>query len=134
MVMKRGWLRIVEVVAAIIIIFASVLIVINDSSSKMDDGLCSAISPILEEIAKNQSLRNFALNGQEEQLDKFVETRISNPVVNHEIHVCDPENFSGCVLENSGIDGEICAGERIISTSISQAEVKPIKVKLFLYR
>ncbi len=57
MVNKRGWLRIVEVSIAILMIFGVLIVIYSSGNTKTRKDLSSMIPQILEEIAKNNTLR-----------------------------------------------------------------------------
>lgn len=134
MVNKRGFLRIVEAVVAILIVLGAILFVIAQNKGNSESGvLCDRIPPLLDEIAKNSSLRNAVLNNETEKISSFIEQRISNPLVDFEVFICKAEEL--CSLQDGGFDDiEICAGERIISTTAERTEFEPRKLKVFLFR
>lgn len=134
MVNKKGWLRIVEVVAALLIIFAAVLIVIDGARIKQNQTICSKIPGLLDEIAKNQSLREDVFSNNKEKLDNFVLSRLNNPLISYQVNICDVDDLSGCLFDQAGVEGDVCAGERILSTTVTQEEITPKKIKIFLYK
>ncbi|MBI3333974.1 hypothetical protein HYZ97_00620 [Candidatus Pacearchaeota archaeon] len=133
MVNKKGWLRIVEAIVAVLIILTSVLIVLANKKVQEEGDVCTMIPELLDEIAKNQTLREEILNGDVTGTTMFLQTQIRNPALNFEVRSCEPDDLCGLVQgEADQID--ICAGERIISTTRGQSEFNPKKLKLFLFK
>jgi hypothetical protein len=58
MVGKQGWLRVAEVTLAAVIIFAALLSVIPNKKVTRETELTYLIQPVLESIARNETLRN----------------------------------------------------------------------------
>jgi hypothetical protein len=136
MVNKKGWIRVVEATAAILVVFSIMLILNKSPSSSQSTDLTIMITPLLEEIAHNTSLReSIVTNGAEsepEVLD-FVASRIRIGSIKYSVVVCDIGDI--CSLKEYPKDvEEIYAGERVISSTITQTQYHPRKVKIFLWR
>ncbi|HVY01698.1 MAG TPA: hypothetical protein VHA12_02965 [Candidatus Nanoarchaeia archaeon] len=133
MVNKKGWLRIVEASIAIMIIFG-VLIVINSTQrfSEQQD-LTRLIVPMLDEVARNVSLRENVVVGGEnsvEQLRDFVSTRLKQSTIKYEVAVCESGEI--CSLQEYPSNArEIYAAERVISSTLNT--FSPKKIKIFLW-
>ncbi len=136
MVNKQGWLRIVEALVSILIIIGAVLVVLSYRQAESPiNSLCSLIPGLLDEIAKNNSLRENALSHQTTVIKIFVDARIANPGIASRVSVCGPVDEIGCALNESGLDNlDICAGERLISALPAQETINPQRVKVFLFR
>lgn len=148
MVSKKGWLRIVEAFISVLIVFGAILTVTLTNRAPAQS-VCGSVPTLLEEIAQREELRVAVLEGKEESIKQFLEQRINNPSLNYEVKICraclaeeknpcSPEELL-CTHTQSGIDyTEICAGERVISDSVSTASGKqqfaPKKLKVFLFR
>ncbi len=131
---NRGIIRIIEASIAILIIFSAVLVISSKDNSSKNPNFEKFAIDLLEEIAKNNSLREMIIlnsNQGKEQSKIFIQTRINNPLVGFEINVCEPDNL--CALENfpSGVK-EIFSAERLISSTIRNYDPKKIKVFLWL--
>ena len=59
MVNKKGWIRIVEASIAILLIFGVILLISNGTREQKERDLTDILPVILEEMSKNQILRNF---------------------------------------------------------------------------
>ncbi|PIN93766.1 hypothetical protein COU54_01905 [Candidatus Pacearchaeota archaeon CG10_big_fil_rev_8_21_14_0_10_31_24] len=132
MVNKRGFLKLVEAIVAILIVFGAVLTVVTTNRSPSGDEFCDSLPPLLNEISKNPELRFQIIDGDKSGTNAFLESQIRNPSVIYEVQICAPDD-SFCVYENAGVNNaEVCAHERIISGTIDKIE--PKKLKVFLFR
>ncbi|MDO8459909.1 MAG: hypothetical protein Q7S74_02265 [Nanoarchaeota archaeon] len=142
---KKGFLKIVEATIAILIIIGVLLVVVSNRQQKKSQDLTDNLFPILEEMARNQSLRAEVFqyntsNGYTEaknslvlrNIDAFVGTRIKNKAYNHTVRIC---NLVNCPLQPYPNDakGDIFAAERVISTNLDETNFSPRKVKIFLW-
>ena len=95
--------------------------------------LSEEIAPLLEEVAKDNALRDSIVNNGDEaviNVKAFLEKRIDASIV-LEIVICNPDEL--CSLEDyPNVQGEVYSGERIISASLDKFSLK--KVKLYLWR
>lgn len=108
--------------------------------------LGEVISPIIEEMSKNQELRSNVLDyssqddaGKEQiilDLKEFVEQKIgNNPTIDFDVRICESDDV--CSLEefpSNNADGNIYTRSRIISTNPDSAFVGKAKLKLFIWR
>lgn len=145
MVNKNGFLRIVEASIAVLIIFAAILLLLSRRGEITETDFNAILVPILEEIAKNLSLRgeiltynttNFTAVGNEliiNDLENFVATRITNPSLNYSVVICE---LTLCPLDvyPKNINGNLYSNERVISTNLTESKFSPKKVKVFLWK
>lgn len=147
---KRGWMRIMEAMVAILIIMGVVLIVIQKQQGTPPGDLSQNAIDIISEIALNQSLRSLILqydfndpasstNAQTlNSLNNFVSTRIKDRNLKYLVRICDPlsesDSFCPLIPYPSDASEEIYTGERIISTDLPQKDYSPKKIKLFIWR
>lgn len=134
MVNKGGWIRIVEATIAILIIFVALFLVSETKRAQTESDLSTTITPLLEEIAKNNSLRDKIMaNPQEAEgdINSFIEARIKEPNIEHAARVCDINEICGLLGKYPEAKGNVYAGSRLISSSLSSAQ--PKKVALFLW-
>ena len=130
---KRGWLRIVEAVIAIMIVFASVLIVVSKNKVETTNQGCEAARQYLDEIAKVEKLRYAVLVSDNNTIRDFLKERVDNPSLNANFTICRPTE--SCLLGGSVSEKiEVCADERIISSARGAENAEPKKIKLFIYR
>ena len=130
---NRGIIRIIEASISILIIISAVLIISSRGSVSENASFESFASDLLEEIAKNNNLREKIISsplvGKEESVT-FVQGRIKNPNVNFEIKICLPGEICSLEIFPEGVN-EIFSSERIISSTILNYD--PKKVKIFLW-
>lgn len=141
-----------EAFVSVLIVFGAILTVTLTNRAP-SQSVCGSVPTLLEEIAQNESLRSAALRNNVQEITNFLEQRINNPSLNYEVKICRaclPEEKVPCTADEvlcthtqSGIDyTEICAGERVISDSVSTAATAagkqegfaPKKLKVFLFR
>jgi|WetSurMetagenome_2_1015567.scaffolds.fasta_scaffold111045_2 hypothetical protein len=135
MVGKKGFLRIVEALIGVLIVIGFLLIVIKANQPESKDWNSEG-KVILDEIAKNDSLRTDILNdttGIKIKLRDFAKERFGNPIINLSVETCNlSENcaFSGTYPTNVR---SVYAVERIISTMPKSNTYGPRKVKMFIW-
>jgi len=130
---KKGFLRIIEAVLAIMIILG-VLLVVSGRNGQEEVDLSESISPYLEEIAKDITLRDDIIVGDPDARDNvfnFLSLRITNPSLGFDVVICEPEDT--CALDPYPSDASqgLFAGERVISSTLQDYD--PKKVKVFLW-
>ncbi len=140
MVNKKGWIRVVEASIAILIIFAVILSVSQLRKTRTERDLSETITPLLEEIAKNNSMRDSVIDDTDDSDDaeKRITLFLSNKIkaetnLNYSFNICKIDEV--CGFKGSyptDISGNIYAGSRVISSSLSAAE--PKKITLFLWQ
>jgi len=131
---KKGFLRIAEAIVAVLIVLSAVLFVIVKSHGQTEsDKLCEETNQLLEELGQNNTIRSDILDGDDSSVKNFLSNRITNPLVDYRVKICGLNDL--CSLNEGGLDGlDICAGERLISTSLDRTDFSPKKVKIFLFR
>ncbi len=133
MVNKKGYLRIIEAIIAVLIVIGAILIAINKNSSSQSEDFCQNVQSYIEEIGKNNELRNAVLTNNTGQIEVFLSERINNPLIDYQVKICEPNEF--CTLDKAGLDNiEVCAGERLISTTQNSDSFEPKKLKVFLFK
>ena len=144
MVNKRGIVRIIEAVIAILIIFGVLLVVAQTRTIRMELDLTNQIPPLLDELAKDVTLRKRIVEdydanlpssnptnaGVIDDVEIFLRNRITNTRIGFEVAICDASSI--CSLDTfPDVESDVFAGERIISATLRDFE--PKKVKLFLW-
>ena len=133
---KRAMMRIVEAVLAIMIVLAALLIINFRIEKNPGEDLNELASPVLKEIAKEQSLRAMIISesaGLQDELNSFVEARIDGTRFGYEIKSCDL-GLPCEISEELEMSGEIFGSERVISSSIESTSYNPKKIKSYLWR
>lgn len=141
---KKGILRLIEAVMAILIVIGVLVFVSLGSQKQQSEDIEKLIPPLLDEIAKNQETRglvlDYDLSEQDSENNKqiirelkdFVGKKIEGRNLAYELKICSPLNL--CHLEQyPSVNAEVYASERVISTDIG-SEFEPRKVKIFLWR
>lgn len=132
---KKGFLRILEAIIAVLIILSALLFVVikNNSEKSSADSLCLEANSLIDEISKNSTLREGVLNSDVDLVKGFLVDKISNPLIDYRVKICKLDDF--CSLNEGGLDKvEICASERLISTTTGRTDFQPKKLKIFLFR
>jgi hypothetical protein len=139
MVNKRGWLRIVEASIAILIIMAVLLIVSQRTAVRTQTDLSVMITPILEEIAKNVTLREVVINDNNESnysemvLRGFIAQRLKDPNIGYDLKICNYQDVCGLDTYPKDAKGNVYSGGRIISSTLDTEGTGPKKVQIFLW-
>ncbi len=143
---KRGLLKLLEAIIAIMIVLSVVLIIYFDKNNvKITDEreISSAlIVPILEKISMNTDMRSKVLsyditaeNGGNELIISDIEGYIVEDFPSRfefEIKICSPSEI--CPLNYIPYESaEIYSSERIISSNIDSNTFEPRKIKIFVW-
>jgi hypothetical protein len=140
MVNKKGWIRIVEASVAIVIIFSVILSVVQIRRNVSEQDLSESITPFLEEIAKNSTMRakiisdNNASNEAENAVRGFLSSNIKDPNIGYDVMICKSDELCGLEKYPLGISGNLYAGSRIISATLTDVGEGPKKLSIFLWR
>jgi len=139
MVNKRGWLRIVEASIAILIIMAVLLIVSQRTVVQTQTDLSEKITPMLEEIAKNVTMReavitdNETSNYAETILRGFIGQRLKDPNIGYDLKICNYQDVCGLDSYPKDAKGNVYSAGRIISSTLSSEGTGPKKIQIFLW-
>ena len=132
---KHGWIRIVEAVIAILIIFAVVLVIISRQSSVSDVGndVYEKQSHILDAVGVNEELRNLILEGDESEkivpeVDLFIGSLVPASW-DFSTKVCKLDRI--CSNPVDVINKEVYVSERMIVSNLT--EYSPKKLKFFVW-
>ena len=141
MVNRKGIIRIIEASAAILIIFIVVLTFSMTRKASMEKDLSERITPLLEEIAKNNSMREIIIstnltdgistNATTKMIIDFLGPRVLEKNIERDARVCEVEQVCGMSSIPKNITGNIYAGSRIISSSIYDDASKRISIFLW---
>ncbi len=132
---KRGWLRIVEASISIVLVLGVILVMNIREKETYPDDPSFMLEPLLEELAKNVSWRELALNqslsAAEVAAQKFFIERINNPAFNLDVRICQANEV--CMFSPpANLKGDIFSSERIIGAN--PYNFTPKKIKVFLWR
>lgn len=142
---KKGLIRAIEATISVLLVFSVILIIASRTNYPSGIDLRDKISPILEEIAREESYRTKVLEydltkDESDNYNKeiitlitnFTNIRIENPRIVVRIKICDIEE--SCALDNYALvygENEVFSDSRIITTYVDQAGYSPRKIKLF---
>jgi len=130
---NRGLLRIVEVSIAVMVIISIMLFIMSNRNLSAETDFSKVLQPLLEEIAKNITLREIIVTNSlesETQIEFFLSSKIKNPALGYEVIVCEPNEICGLKQYPTGVK-EIFTDERIISSTLQSHGLK--KIKIFLW-
>ena len=128
---KKGFIRIIEAIFAIMIIMGAVLIVIskNVQTSDISEAAHEKQRYILDVIANDEQIREQIINNQTDLANDFIRKNLPNSW-----------NFETCITEIDRIcnpvtveDRDIYVSESIISSSLNQ-RTKSKKFRFFIWR
>lgn len=135
MVNKKGILRIIEASIAILIILVAIISLSASRRASTEKDLSETINPLLEEIAKNNSMRDEIITSPvsaEYAIRTFLGSRIKEPNIGYNVTICNLNEI--CDLSYPGkVSGNVYAGSRIISSSLGGSATAPKRVSLFLW-
>ena len=139
MVGKKGLLKIVEASIAVLIVLGVILVVASERKVRFESDLSDVLSPILDEIAKNVSLRDKIFldeAGAIQDMEAISSDKIKNQFLNYSVVICgNIDEFCGGLGEYpSDAKGSIYSSERIISTRLNATLYSPKKIKIYLWR
>jgi hypothetical protein len=135
MVNKKGIMRIIEASIAILIILVVILTISLTRRAATERDLSETITPLLEEIAKNNTLRDEIIANPEnanESIMALLAARIREPNIGYNVAICEINN--PCSLESypGDVSGNVYVGSRLISSGlIGGAQSK--RVAIFLW-
>ena len=139
MVNKKGLLRIVEASIAVLIVLAVILLVSVNKERDIERDLSEILTPILDEIARNTSLRDKIfldeINAIEE-METIVSNQLQNSFLSSKVVICGNINEFCGGLEDypENAEGSIFSSERIISTRLDANLYNPKKLKIYLWK
>jgi hypothetical protein len=127
---KKGWLRIVEAVIAILIVFGAVLYVVSKQNYAPDrtQEIYEKADYVLQIVSKNDTLRQMVINKETTLLDQEISRMV--PV---------SWGFSTCIVENILLicspitphDREVYVKEVLIVSTMQK--YSPRKLRLFIW-
>lgn len=127
---KKGWLRIVEAVLAILIVAVALLFIRTNSlvQQNTSSDIYEIERNILELISKNDTLRAEVLRGELTNTKEFTSKMLSENW-NHNLRICDLDVI--CGNEETIIDREVYSSEILI---VANPETyNPKKLKIFVW-
>jgi hypothetical protein len=134
---NRGWLRIIEASIAILIVLSTLIVVYIRAGSSNQPDLSERAREILNEMARNSTLREAILNyniDNELIISNSIKNYIPEANIQFDKRICKLDEACG-KLEFT--PGDVYVAERIISSYIGADSVSPEnarKIRLFMWR
>ena len=126
---RRGFLRIVEATIAIVIVLGVMFVFFTQARTQEGIDYSERARNILEEVSKNPVLRTAVLNNEVEEVKDFVDGKIPEQYLEHEVKICEVNDACG---KSEYTEGDVYSAERIISATIDT--LGPKKIRLFIWR
>ncbi len=126
---KRGWMEVMEVFFSILIITSVLILALNAVATpeKKSEEIYKEQSKILKEIQLNENMRNFILEGNQNEINNFIDNK--KPVyLECQAVICD--FGSQCDLEE--IDEDEIYTKSILITA-NENSYNPKELKLFCW-
>ena len=129
---KKGWIRIVEAVFAIMVIFGGAIMLISDVGEKVDisEDVYDTQRYILDIIANKDELRNDILVGRTKNINEYIQKNIPSSW-GFTTNIC---NVDVICNENTPIDKDLYVSDTIISSSLSNSKASTKKLRFFVWR
>ncbi len=128
---KRGWIRIVESVFAVLLIFSFVLLI--NSQQVQKPNLAESVYKIqhqaLREVSNDYQLREEILEKDAPNVTSYLQDRLAPFPINFTVAICYVNESCPCPLNQCPADKEIYVDDAIISTNLTSYQ--PTKVVLF---
>ena len=134
---KRGMWRIVEAVLAVLIVAGALLVILSKQETRTtEQDFYDLLRPALDEVAKDQILREAILNddsssvdAENDVLDK-IKGLIPNALLEKRVKICDASNPSDCNSLTTE-DKDVYSEERLITASLKTYSPKIVKVYIW---
>lgn len=125
---KKGWLRIVEaVIAVLIIISVLIFMLIRAPRPEGGDSIHEMQRHILNQVSANETLRAEILDNNKANTDRFVKD-IKPVYWNFTTRICNVSDICGMPFY---VDKEVYADEILITSTLTR--YSPKKLKLFVW-
>lgn len=136
MVNKKGWIRIVEVSFALLLIISVALIVSIKKNQENREDLTHEIASLLDYIAQNASLREKIASPAPDnaipEINSIVESQININLYNYSAKICSYKDICPLVPYPSSASNDVYTAERVISATKDKIGLN--KIKLFVWR
>lgn len=143
---KRGFIRTLEAIIAVIIVFVFIYYVgsSSDKEYRTLESIKTLQESILSEISKNDGFRDCIVNSQNIQeiknngkecpeIGKFIEDNLPTRFkTRYRFNVCDPNQMKTCSLPSIE-GGEVYTSAVVITSSLGSKTYSPRILRLWLY-
>ncbi len=129
---NRGWLHIVEASIAILFVLSVLFVLYIRAQKPIETNLDEKARGILAEMALNSTIRELALDGNEEGLSRYARAYVP-AYLSYELRLCEVREV--CGKSNYDDSHEVFAAERVISADIQSdtEDLRPKKIRLFMW-
>lgn len=126
---KRGWLKIVEVFVAVLIIISAVLVIMSRSDPKPDSEpiIYEKQQHILDLISKNNSLRQDIISNDNTRINSLI-TSLVPLTWNFETKICEIDEICSY---SAPAGKEVYTSEVVVTSTLR--DYSPKKLKLFVW-
>jgi hypothetical protein len=124
---KKAWIRIAEAAIAIMLLSSFLILLISRQAeeSKIGESIYRLQSIVLQEAAKNDSVRNAVLSGDKMMIEDFIGQRM--PLgIDFNITICNA--YGECPVPTTTVNKELYVADTIISSTLTQYEPKRLKI------
>lgn len=133
---KKGIWRIMESVFAVLIIMGGIFAFYPANDEKQKQNLLEIAQPIVDEMAKNETLREKIVeddsdsNEAELEIFNFIDDRIKTPLIKFNVTICGLNSPNCSSAPDVGED--IYSTERVISSTKDNSNSKIVKIYLWM--
>ena len=122
---KRGVIRIIEAIIAILVLLSVVLVLIQKQPEKADfsTSVYKVQSSILNEISDSNSYRNAVLAEDTSKVECFIQSRLQKYSLDFNISIC---NMTGKCSCDSPLDKEIYTADTLIVSNLTSYNPKRV--------
>jgi len=117
---KKGFIRILEAGLAAILLLGFVSLVTLPNyvrQTNLEDEVFKAVNLVLDEIERNEGLRNSVLNEDEGAIDSFIKVELEKKQINARSSICDIGSFCA-IPEGVPADKDVFVRDRIITKEV----------------
>ena len=131
---KKGVWRVVEATLAVLAIAIFILLLLSKRPSSEKNDISSSLRSILNEIAKDATLREKILtdtnsnNDAEEAALQVFKDKINNPVFDYNITICGYADFTCGNIDAYPANKEVYSEERLITADLNNYNPKILKI------
>ena len=130
---KRGWVRILEAVLAIMIISGILIFVYSRNVEQNDQSeyVYNLQRQILSQISSDDLLRAKVLEGDVSFLEDYISESVPSSL-NFAIKICEADSEIYCNIEY--VEGDVYVEEVFVSTNIDSPTFSPKKLRMFVWK
>lgn len=128
---KRGWIRIMEAVLAIILVTSILLVIYSKQQQATDlsDYIYRIQAQVLSDISFDKDLRNAVFENNAPVIEAYASSKIPSNF-NFEIKICNLDSTDLCRMTEY-TEKDVYANDAILSTNLFT--FSPKKVRLFIW-